>query len=147
MKQSKKEERRNMSSSKNREPGIMIQGTHGRYELAEKLGSGGNGEVYSVNLIDADETLDITAEYVIKRLNLTRIVNEKEISKRIRRFHREIEAVKQMQGQIRGLLPIFDHAVDICDRNNEDWYLMPRAKEYSYGKKADPKKYLLMLSI
>lgn len=132
-----------MSSSKNREPGIMFQGIHGRYELAEKLGSGGNGEVYSVNLIDADETLDITAEYVIKRLNLTRIVSEKETSKRIMRFHREIEAVKQMQGQIRGLLPIFDHAADICDRNNEDWYLMPRAKEYCYGKKADPEKILI----
>ena len=132
-----------MSSSKNREPGILIQGIHGRYELAEKLGNGGNGDVYAVNLIDVDESFALSDEYVIKRLNLAHVSDENERSKRKQRFWREISNVQQLQEQVHGILPIYDHSDSIAERDIDNWYLMPRAKPYYFGQRVDPEKILL----
>ncbi len=71
----------------NPETGMEISGRFGTYKLIEKIGGGGNGTVYSVEVINDGKQLPEGECFVIKILNVSSC-GDKE---REKRFEKEIK--------------------------------------------------------
>lgn len=123
----------NMGGNKRKVPpkvGMILKGRKGDYKLLKVIGSGGNGIVFEVSLEKANTYISDNQKYVIKILK-TNSFNRKEKIKRIKRFTNEINKVITLQESIDGLIPIYD--LDLNERSNYYWYLMPLAKPCDYS--------------
>ncbi len=112
--------------------GTTIRGKFGTYIIKEKLGRGGNGEVFEVDIKNSNIGLAKCDSYAIKILNLEEIRTEKEREKRYERFQDEIRSVRDVQYDIEGIIPVFDASFDMDVKVEFDWYLMPKASEYRF---------------
>jgi len=56
------------TDAKNLEPGMEIRGRFGQYKLVKQLGKGGNGMVFSVEVISAEKQLPEREKFVVKIL-------------------------------------------------------------------------------
>lgn len=96
------------------------------FTLGKRIGKGGNGIVYLINIIDGD----IDGELVVKVLNYIS-------PKKIVRFRREIDTLKRLTREgITGIISI----VDMCcpenvTRDDEIWYVMHKAEPYKIQEK------------
>ncbi len=88
----------------------------GRYTLLEKIGHGGNADVYKAT--------DGKNEYAIK---LLRKDNQKRFKKKYKRFLDEISIVEQYQAH-GGIIPIVDKFLPENYDGEQPWYIMPIAK-------------------
>lgn len=107
--------------------GHIFKGKHNSYKLLGVVGSGGNGKVYDVELVGNPQNIPSARDgYVIK------VLTHNNAPKRIDRFTREINTVIKNQNQVKGMLPIYDFSLGV--ENNLYWFLMPKARRYSYSK-------------
>lgn len=112
--------------------GDTIEGKYGTYTLTERLGNGGNGTVFAVEVDRANDEIPFCKDgYVVKILTVNEIKSEEEQEKRRQRFQREVKAVLRMETLNLSILPIIDSYME-KDESNCEWYMMPRAKEYKY---------------
>ena len=120
-----------MKSDSNKE----YQNSHISFTLAEKIGSGGNGEVYNVNITKGKKWLRNncngidTDHLVVKFFSVSNIRDKKQREERYRRFYREISILTQIGNSISGVIPIIDFCLsENCPKNNDEaWYIMPKA--------------------
>ena len=112
--------------------GIKLRGMHGEYLVKKKIGHGGNGAVFSVDIINGDEYVPKEMEWAVKFL-VANPQDERELKKRRERFQKEIEEVRILQEKVDGILPIYDSSIN-CEKQQENlWYLMPLATGYEPG--------------
>lgn len=90
--------------------------TFGKWELLEKLGVGGNGEVWTVTNNDAEH-------FAIKLLY--RGGNDEPY----KRFCREIEALQKLE-DFTGIVPLLDSVIPENPKKERPWYVMPLATPY-----------------
>lgn len=83
-----------------------------KYEFIEKLGKGGNAEVFKVRCKSNN------TEYALKKLNICKFKTDE----KKRRFVYEINVMKDNCSETSGIIPILDYSTD------EYWYIMPIAK-------------------
>ncbi len=102
--------------------GTILEGAAGKYKITQKVGEGGNGNVYSVIVIEQKEELPYI-NFVVK------VLRKDSQQKRKKRFYKEISVVLLLQKTIKGIIPILDHSKE-NDENH--WYLMPKAKSYQF---------------
>ena len=114
--------------------GMELYGQYGKYRLEQNIGHGGNGSVFTVEIIERKESLPKEIKYVIKILSFESNDN-KEVEKRTTRFEKEIRDVIFIQKKITGIIPIYDSSYLCEDKQKCLWYLMPFAEAYH------PKKY------
>ena len=114
--------------------GFELIGKYGKYRVIKKIGSGGNGEVYSVDILEASEDLPKVKGYVVKFL-VVNLSDDSEVKKRYARFEKEINNVISFQGNISNIIPIYDASIFINGNQEHLWYLMPLAELYI------PKRY------
>lgn len=119
------------TNRKKPEPQMEVKGKFGTYKLVEDIGGGGNGRVFSVEVISAGKQLPERVNFVIKILK-TRFCSKKEQKKREKRFEREIRTIYQIQGEMDGIIPIYDTSCFLEERGGLEWYLMPRASTYNF---------------
>ena len=86
---------------------MEVNGKLGKYKLGKRLGKGGNGLVFSVKVVFAEEALPKNMCFVIKIL-VVDSRGEKERKKREARFRREIICIRQIQDEVNGIIPIFE---------------------------------------
>lgn len=110
---------------------MEVKGKLGKYKLGKRLGKGGNGLVFSVKVVFAEEALPKNMCFVIKIL-VVDSRGEKERKKREARFRREIICIRQIQDEVNGIIPIFDTSYDLEEKGDFDWYLMPKAMNYNF---------------
>lgn len=111
--------------------GMEVKGKLGKYKLGKRLGKGGNGSVFSVEVVYAKEALPKNMFFVIKIL-VVDSREEKEQQKREARFRKEIMCIRQIQDEIDGIIPIYDTSYDLEEKGDFDWYLMPKALNYNF---------------
>ncbi|MCM1045567.1 MAG: protein kinase [Candidatus Gastranaerophilales bacterium] len=114
-------------------PGMRINGKFGTYKLVEKLGDGGNGVVYSVEVISAENELLRKEKLAIKILTV-RSYKYRERKKREERFQKEIQYICQIQDEVEGIIPIYDASSFLEECGYLDWYIMPKASKYYFWK-------------
>lgn len=116
--------------------GQVLSGTLGTYKLIEKLGNGGNGTVYTVEVMTGQDNLpDNETDYVAKILTLDNVKDENKKRERKERFKREISHVIDIQDSIEGIMPIIDYNFEDEEDDQLNWYLMPKAEEFRYRQK------------
>ena len=109
--------------------GLTVSGRYGQYLVKNRIGKGGNGVVFAVDVIDGGESLPSKYEYAIKFLTVSS-EDENEAEKRRRRFEKEIREVLSFQDNVNGIIPIYDSSI-FCEGQQEImWYLMPKAEKY-----------------
>lgn len=114
----------------NSETGLIVVGKYGQYLVKKRIGGGGNGEVFAVDVINGGELLPQKGGYVIKFLAAT-ATNTNEVEKRVARFKKEIEKVLLFQNEVDNIVPIYDTSL-YCEEEQEFlWYLMPKAEKYN----------------
>ena len=117
--------------AKKPKPGMKIRGKFGIYKLTKEIGGGGNGTVFSVEVISAEKQLPEKENFVVKILKYSsRPKQERE--KREKRFEREVRYVYQIQHEIEGIIPIYDSSYFLEKRESFAWYLMPKASTYNF---------------
>lgn len=117
--------------AKNPEPGMEIKGKFGTYKLVGKIGGGGNGTVFSVEVISAEKQLPEREKFVIKILTV-RPDSDREREKRKERFEKEVKCIYRIQKEIEGIIPIYDASYFLEERGSFAWYLMPKAARYNF---------------
>ncbi len=133
--------------AKNPEPGMEIRGRFGQYKLVKQLGKGGNGTVFSVEVIFAEKQLPEGENFVVKILT-AKSHSDKERKKREDRFQKEIRCISQFQEEIEGIIPIYDASCFIEEQGDLVWYLMPKALEYKFkGIRSTEEKLIGMRDI
>ncbi len=110
--------------------GMEIQGRHGTYKICNRIGEGGNGEIYAVEIISQDSALPSNTNFVIKVLS--KKFKGKEYEKRKARLRQEVECVYQIQDEIDRIIPIYDDSSFLDENQDREWYLMPKASKYEY---------------
>lgn len=76
--------------------GIKLKGIHGEYAVKNQIGRGGNGAVFSVDIINSDECVSEEMQWAVKSLVVSP-QDERELEKRRCRFQKEIEEVRVLQ--------------------------------------------------
>lgn len=110
--------------------GLTVSGRYGQYLVKNRIGKGGNGVVFAVDVIDGGESLPSKYEYAIKFLTVSS-EDENEVEKRRSRFEKEIREVLSFQDNVNGIIPIYDSSI-FCEGQQEImWYLMPKAEKYN----------------
>ncbi len=128
------------------EAGLTVVGKYGRYLVKNRIGGGGNGDVFAVDVISGGEVLPPKSGYVIKFLVVT-IKDTNEVEKRIARFKKEIQKVLLFQNEVDGVVPIYDTSM-YCDEGQEFlWYLMPKTEKYNPRSFSVPQKLEHMLCL
>lgn len=112
-------------------PGMVFKGKFGEYQLLKKIGDGGNGTVFSVQVISAEKQLPEGEKFAIKVLTASHHSNE-EREKREKRFEKELQTVYRIQNEIAGIVPIYDASYFLEERGEFSWYLMPEALKYNF---------------
>ncbi|AUA58880.1 Serine/threonine-protein kinase pknK [Achromobacter spanius] len=88
----------------------------GRWKLIEKIGEGGNGEVWTVT----ENGLEYFALKLLSRGG---------IDEPYQRFCREIETLKRLE-DFSGIVPLLDSLIPEDPKKCRPWYVMPLAKQY-----------------
>lgn len=134
-----------MGNSKNNKlpgKGDVIKGQYGTYELINRLGHGGNGDVFDVRVINKKSELPASKTgYVVKILNIEKF-NENNREKRIWRFEKEIRAVQSLEHQGLRIIPIYDSCLNSGSKQAYEWYLMPKAKDFTKAILSDVEKLI-----
>lgn len=87
------------------------------FDRGSRIAGGGNGVVYNINCPDKEEKL--VAKFLKNNYN----------TKTLQRFGCEIEAIKDLYGGSKGILPIIDSfVVEKRSNKNKSWYVMPFAE-------------------
>lgn len=108
-----------------------FSGKYGTYALIDKIGSGGNGEVYNVDIENKTSDIPIAEEYVLKLLVLKPQMKSDEKERREKRFRREVEVVSTKLRNINGVIPILDSSYENEENTDSShWYLMPKAQKF-----------------
>lgn len=110
--------------------------SHISFTLGKKIGSGGNGEVYNVDIIEGKQWLqdnwsDFHPDFlVVKFFAVDNKRDESLREERYRRFCREIDIVNEIGDSISGVIPIIDFFYsEGCPKGNDEaWYIMPKAR-------------------
>lgn len=110
--------------------GLKVRGQYGQYLVRNRIGKGGNGVVFAVDVIDGGELLPSKFEYAIKFLTVSSD-DENEVEKRRRRFEKEIREVLSFQDNVNGIIPIYDSSIFCEGKQKIMWYLMPKAEKYN----------------
>ena len=110
--------------------GSKVIGKYGTYLIKKKIGNGGNGVVFVVDIIEGGDSLPQKRDYAIKFLDATPN-EEKKLEKRKLRFRKEIETVLSFQDKVSGIIPIYDTSVYCEEEPDVLWYLMPKAERYN----------------
>lgn len=112
--------------------GMCVEGRYGKYRLKKKIGHGGNGSVYSVEVIEQGEGLPKEDNFAIKFL-IVEPRDEKEMAKRKARFKKEFEQLLSIQKKVDGIIPVYD-ASFLQEEGSGAllWYLMPMAAPFEY---------------
>lgn len=111
-----------VSKAKNRRPGDRL----GRWTLKEKIGAGGNGDVWS-----ASEGDSVEATHAIKLLRRLR-------PSTLGRFEAELAALERAK-TIKGVVPVVDIEHPKAGHRSPRWYVMPIGKPLSITKQSkDP---------
>ncbi|CEO33249.1 protein kinase domain-containing protein [Paraclostridium sordellii] len=128
--------------------GRIYQGKKYKFKLGKRIGKGGNGEVYEVDILNCKSS----GTYVVKFLSINRWRGKKR-ELRYNRFFKEIHTVVELQEDTTGIMKILDYyCPDKIQENDSVWYLMERAesfKDFSSRNKLDLKaklSYLIDLS-
>lgn len=112
--------------------GKLYDGNNCTYKLKKGLGHGGNGTVYSVEILGDDKKLPFSQNgYAIKVFSAN-----KAKEKRKSRFVTEIETVQKLQIRIKGIVPIYDSSSSES-YGSDPWYLMPKAYVYKFSERSD----------
>lgn len=95
-----------------------------------EVGSGGNGTVYDITLSESKEQ-HVDYPLVVKFFEY----DGRDKDKRYSRFKNEVVALGTLNG-IDGIIEIIDKYLpeNTPEQKDEAWYLMPKAKEYQFGK-------------
>jgi len=88
----------------------------GRWELLERLGVGGNGEVWAVTSNDSE------------RFALKLLIHGGR-DEAYKRFCREIEALQKLE-DFNGIVPLLDFFIPSDPKKDRPWYVMPLAISY-----------------
>lgn len=104
--------------------------------LETQVGSGGNGEVYKVKLINDEND----SYYAVKFFNY----KGPDKNKRYERFKREIEAVYNRLSDVDGVMKIIDYYLpDNLHSEDKPWYLMPLARKLPFCEEDFDKKTII----
>jgi non-specific serine/threonine protein kinase len=126
--------------------GLKIKGKYGTYIVKENIGKGGNGIVYVAELYDGGEELLYKGNYAIKFLEVSsKYVHEKK--KRVQRFIKEIKTVRSFQDSIGGIIPIYDASIFLEEKQENIWYLMPKAERYNIKNFSVKEKLVHMIQV
>lgn len=125
--------------------GMYLKGKKGIYRLTRKIGHGGNGLVFSVDVIEKSKKLSEEESYVIKYL-VVESKDENEMIKRKARFKKEFEQVLKLQQKIDGIIPVYD-ASFLEESAEQFWYLMPQAELFCYKQNSILVKLERMLEL
>ena len=117
--------------AKKTKPGMEIRGKFGIYKLTKEIGGGGNGTVFSVEVISGEKQLPEKENFVVKILKYSSH-SKREREKREKRFEKEIRYVYQIQQEIEGIIPIYDSSYFLEEWEGFAWYLMPKASTYNF---------------
>lgn len=121
----------------------VYKNSHISFVLENEIGSGGNGKVYNVNIIEGKQWLKDnwsgidTERLVVKIFSVDNKRDKKLREERYRRFCREISILKEIGGSIPGIIPIIDYyfCKNFPKSDDEAWYIMPRAQSKRVNKK------------
>lgn len=114
--------------------GEVVTGKYGKYLIRDRIGRGGNGTVFTADIVEGGEMIPQRSGYAIKFLAVT-LNDENESEKRRSRFIKEIEEVLSFQNSVKGIIPIYDTSISCKNQDELLWYLMPKAEPFI------PKKY------
>lgn len=133
------ERRQNMGSSDTRKIKLnkkMYRNSHIGFTLGKEIGSGGNGKVYNVYIIEGKQWLndnwgEIDAkQLVVKFFSVDNKKDQRLREERYKRFCREISTLKEIGSSISGIIPIIDscYSESVPKSDDEAWYIMPKAQ-------------------
>lgn len=125
-----------------------VIGKYGTYIFRDKIGKGGNGEVFFVDIEKKSAELPNASEYVIKILKPMPNKSDTERLKREERFRREVNIVRTKLKYLKGIIPIFDSSFD-NEHNDYDyqWYLMPKAEPFNHKSYSIEERLNCMLQV
>lgn len=113
-----------------------------RFRTIKLLGSGGNGDVFSIELLKGKELL----EKEWPNVNLNKLVvkffacdvkkNITEQKKRYERFRKEVKTQGESCKKLLSVIPILEYHCpeEYLGRKYEAWYIMPEAKVFKVSK-------------
>lgn len=119
------------SDSRELPQGTVLQGEKGEYCIIEKLGAGGNGFVYEVNIKNS-VIENPPGKCAIKVFCPSLGLDDSRKTERFLRFLNEIH-ITQREKHINGLMPILDCHISSDAFSGLTWYLMPKANKYRLG--------------
>lgn len=94
-----------------------------KVEEMKKIGGGGNGIVYQLP--------DSKQKTVIKIFSADKKFNNDKRDRRYQRFCKEICVQKELAGQVKGVLPVYDHSFPVeYTEMKPAWYTMPKADKF-----------------
>lgn len=114
----------------------VYRSEHISFRLGKKIGSGGNGKVYNVSIIEGEQWLkdnwsEIDIEHlVVKFFSVDNKRDKKLREERYGRFRREISTLKEIGNSIHGIIPMIDsYCCENCPKSDDEaWYIMPKAQ-------------------
>lgn len=111
------------------------QNNHISFTLGDEIGSGGNGKVYNVNIVEGKQWLkencsEIDTEQLVVKFFSVDKRDIKLREERYKRFCNEIITLNKIGTSIHGIIPIVDsYCVKECPKKNDEaWYIMPKAQ-------------------
>ncbi len=105
----------------------VYEGDLYKFTLGKRIGRGGNGEVFEVNISNSQ----CNEACVVKILSLNKWRDKEMKELRYKRFHKEIHTVLEFQNDITGVMKILDfHCPDEMQEKCEVWYLMYKAETF-----------------
>ncbi len=120
----------------------VYKNSHISFKLGNEIGSGGNGKVYNVNIIEGRQWLkdnwsEIDTEHLVVKFFSVDKKDKNIREERYKRFCREIDTVNEIGDSISGVIPIIDffYNKNCPEGNDEAWYIMPRAQPKRVKKK------------
>lgn len=102
--------------------GHEINGKYGKYRIKREIGRGGNGAVFTVDIVEDGGKLPENKEYVIK-IFFDKSRGKKESKKRKTRFEKEIKQLISFQNEVEGIISIYDSSF-ISEKKNEAFMVL-----------------------
>lgn len=118
----------------------------------ERIGKGGNGEVYSIKVINGQNLIKKNwpqfsgAEFVVKLFSVNG-KSQRNQKKRYKRFCQEVKKQLELSKVIKGIMPIIDYYLpEEYSETNRAWYVMPKAESIKciYRKTLEEKLEILI---
>jgi len=111
---------------------ILTGDKYSFHEPSDKniLGTGGNGKVSLIKLIDFPEGPD----FAVKLFKYTKTKGNSFIELRYERFRQEIEFLEKHGDTIKGIMPMVDkHLPEKYSAQDPAWFIMPKGNEYDFN--------------